>query len=356
MPCCIRCFFLGHLYSRTLCAMFMLSPQQYLHFFFSGPELKKIRTEPIAGDASSRKYFRVFSPDNTWVLCIDRDFTAYSTDQYPFLVIQHLFSACSVPVPAIIGSDKNHGAILMEDCGNTMLQDALSKAPANAADLYRKAIDIMVAIQSIKTKSRKLPFNRSFDETKLMFEFAFFLDHAPRYVSSNRFSEKITGTLYEEFRAIAQLLLRPEHFVLNHRDYHSRNILIANGNPVIIDFQDARMGLPQYDAASLLRDSYVTLEWNFVSEMQHYHYHQLREKKLTTMSYDEYLYLFDIVAFQRNIKALGTYFNQAYNLGKKEFEQYISPTLAYLPGYINRRAELAKSGEIVLNILAKPKP
>ncbi|MCG8342196.1 MAG: aminoglycoside phosphotransferase, partial [Chlorobiales bacterium] len=62
---------------------------------------------------------------------------------------------------------------------------------------------------------------------------------------------------------------------------------------------------------------------------------------------------FDLTAFQRNIKALGTFFNQAYNLGKKEFEQYIAPTLSYLPGYIERQPELARSGEIILNILAQ---
>ena len=330
----------------------MPSPHQYLRFFFSDTELRKIQITPVTEDASFRKYFRVISPDSTWILCVDKDYTSYPTNQYPFLVIQHLFSSCSVPVPSIIGSNKEQGVILIEDCGDTMLQDVLSKGTANVAGLYRKAIDIMVAIQSIKGENGKLPFNRSFDETKLMFEFDFFLDHASGHTPSNGFPEKISDALHREFQSITQLLLRPEHFVLNHRDYHSRNILITNGNPVIIDFQDARMGLPQYDAVSLLRDSYVTLDDDFVSEMQRYHYRQLHERELTTMSYDEYLYLFDIMAFQRNIKALGTFFNQAYNLGKKEFEQYISPTLAYLPAYINRRRELAKSGEIILNTLA----
>lgn len=334
----------------------MLSLHTALRSFFSPSEIGQISTEPLAGDASLRKYFRLRSPDTTWILCIDKDYSTYPTDQYPFLVIQHLFSLCSVPVPAVIGSDKKTGAILIEDCGDLLLQDALKKGETNAAALYRKAVDIMVGIQSIKGKEKEMPFNRCFDEEKLMFEFIFFLDNVSRCPSASGFSEKTSRTLRREFRSITQLLLRPEYFVLNHRDYHSRNILISNDSPVIIDFQDARMGLPQYDAVSLLRDSYVTFDENFVAGMQRFHYRLLRKKKLTTMSYEEYLYLFDIMAFQRNIKALGTFFHQTYCLGKKKFEQYITPTLAYLPRYIDRRPELAKSGEIILNTLAETKP
>ncbi len=335
----------------------MLSLQKtLLRSFFTPHELGEIRIEPLAGDASSRQYFRLYTPEGTRVLCVDREYSTYhQTGQYPFFVIQNLFSSCSVPVPAIIGSDKKTGAILIEDCGDTLLQDTFNTEKANTTALYRKAVDIMVDIQSIKGEKKKMPFNRSFDEEKLMFEFIFFLDNASRHTSGTGFSQKTSGLLQKEFRSITQLLLRPEHVVLNHRDYHSRNILITHAGPVIIDFQDARMGLPQYDAVSLLKDSYVTLEETLVSEMQHYHYRQLREKKLTTMNYEEYLYLFDLMAFQRNVKALGTFFNQAYNLGKKEFEQYIAPTLAYLPEYMDRRPELVKSGEIILNILATTK-
>jgi len=347
----IRCFFYVF---YTLNAMPSL--QNALSVFFSDTELEVLCIEPISGDASSRKYVRLRSPDKTWILCVDREYTVHPTDDYPFLVIQHLFSDCSVPVPAIIGSDKKSGMILLEDCGDILLQDALTTNEMNPTALYKNAIDIMVTIQSIKANSSELPFNRCFDEAKLMFEFAFFLEHASRHAPSHGFSRKISTILHQEFQAITQLLLRPEYFVLNHRDYHSRNILVAPAGSMVIDFQDARMGLPQYDAVSLLRDSYVTLEQHFVEDMQRYHYEQLREKKLTAMNYDEYLYLFDIMAFQRNIKALGTFFNQAYYLGKKEFEQYISPTLAYLPEYINRHTELATSGEIILNTLAKSTP
>lgn len=344
-------FFYPSIYSTI-----MHSLHNALRSFFTAPELEGIRIEPLAGEASLREYFRVRSPDGTWILCVDKDYRSHPTAQYPFLVVQQLFTGCSVPVPAVIGSDKKQGVFLLEDCGDLLLQNALQQETTDPAALYRQAVDIMTAIQSIKGSGSKMPFNRAFDEEKLMFEFLFFLDNASPHVSQNSFFEKNSAVLRNEFLSITKRLLRTEHFVLNHRDYHSRNILVTPAGPVIIDFQDARMGLPQYDAVSLLRDSYVRLDDDFVTVMQQHHYNQLQARNLTGMSCDEYLYLFDLMAFQRNIKALGTFFNQTFNLGKKEFEQYIAPTLAYLPRYIERQPELARSGELVLNILGKFKP
>ena len=46
--------------------------------------------------------------------------------------------------------------------------------------------------------------------------------------------------------------------VFVHRDYHSRNLmLLAHGNPGIIDFQDALAGPCGYDLVSLLKDCYI---------------------------------------------------------------------------------------------------
>ncbi len=332
----------------------MPSAKHHLELYFSALELRELRIEHLAGDASSREYYRVFSPEKTWILCIDPDFGSFSSDHYPFLEIRHLLSRHSVPVPRVIGSRKSDSSILIEDCGNILLQDMIATDPSRNARLYHKSIDCMIRLQSIKGKHDTLPFNRLFDPEKLMFEFDFFITYAIENAHSARLQAGALSTLKKEFSKISETLFRKEHFVLNHRDYHSRNILVSKDNVVLIDFQDARMGLPQYDAVSLLKDSYVTLDEQFVSDMQHYHYRLLRENKLTVMDYDEYLYLFDIMAFQRNVKALGTFFHQAYVLEKKEFEQYIPPTLAYLPGYISRQPELATAGEIILNTLVQP--
>ena len=61
--------------------------------------------------------------------------------------------------------------------------------------------------------------------------------------------------------------LAAEPRVLCHRDYHSRNLMLHDGQLYIIDFQDARMGPDTYDLVSLLRDSYVDLPEQTVDEL-----------------------------------------------------------------------------------------
>jgi hypothetical protein len=120
---------------------------------------------------------------------------------------------------------------------------------------------------------------------------------------------------------------------------------------VVIDFQDARMGLPQYDAVSLIRDSYVTLEKPLAEELKQRHYRTLDDRGTAAMSYDEYLYLFDLMAFQRNIKALGTFCYQTAVLHKTGYEHSIAPTLAYLSDYIESRTELKKAGKLLQPVI-----
>src|SRR5207249_928400 len=63
----------------------------------------------------------------------------------------------------------------------------------------------------------------------------------------------------------AQLALAPRGFT--HRDYQSRNLMVKNGELVMIDFQDALLGPRQYDLVALLRDSYVELDRPFIEQM-----------------------------------------------------------------------------------------
>lgn len=113
------------------------------------------------------------------------------------------------------------------------------------------------------------------------------------------------------------------------------------------------MGLPQYDAVSLIRDSYVVLDPSLADELKTRHFRTLQEHDTLSMSLDEYLYLFDLMAFQRNVKALGTFCYQTMVLRKTPYEASITPTLAYLSDYIVSRRELKKAGMLLQPILEK---
>ncbi len=306
----------------------------------------------IQGDASSRQYFRVTGTNSSLVACYDPALTPASTDTYPFLVLHKLLSSHDLPVPAILAIDAEKKLLLLEDCGDLLLQNIFNSSIENTLpDLYREIIDILVQLQTIRGNQNDIPFSISFDKDKLMFEFDFFIRYGLMNYFAPIFDAQLIGRLRHEFETIAELLVKPQHFVLNHRDFHSRNILIHQNKPIIIDFQDARMGLPQYDAVSLIKDSYVSLTATLTDELKAYHYHALCGNGLTTMSFDEYLYYFDIMAFQRNIKAIGTFCYQTRIAKNSAFEHSIAPTLAYISEYIATRNELKKAGKLLHSLL-----
>ncbi|NTW55608.1 MAG: phosphotransferase [Chlorobiaceae bacterium] len=322
--------------------------------FFS-PEIRTHLTiDKIQGDASTRQYFRVNGPDGSSIACYDPALASAGEKGYPFIVMQELFAEHGIPVPEIRAVDAEKGLLLLEDCGDLLLQNIFSTPlQGEVPALYRKIVDIMTTLQSIRGVNDRIPFSLGFDRDKLMFEFDFFIEHALRGYFSPLFEEPSIAKLRGEFEAITEALVLPGHFVLNHRDFHSRNILLMEGKPVIIDFQDARMGLPQYDAVSLVRDSYVRLENTLQEELKLYHHNALCERDLTSMGFDEYLHYFDLMAFQRNIKAVGTFCYQTRVRKNNTFERSIAPTIAYLPDYISARSELRKAGEMLKPVIER---
>ena len=323
-----------------------------IRLLFPSEERTQLDISTIKGDASNRQYFRVTGPRCASVVCADPAFSATATEDYPFLVVRDLFARHGIRVPELLGMAHERGLLLLEDCGDLMLQDEILQLDRDRlAARYREIIDILVRIQSIRPGSEStdatIPFSLCFDHEKLMFEFDFFIEHGLKNYFRGRLDDRAISQLRDEFLAITGLLVLPEHFVLNHRDFHSRNIMLFRGEPVIIDFQDARLGLPQYDAVSLLRDSYVRLDAELVEELKRYHFEQLVRHGLTAMDEAEYLRLFDLMAFQRNIKAVGTFCYQTTVIGNRAFEHSIAPTLGYLREYIAARPELAEAGRLL---------
>ncbi len=305
----------------------------------------------LQGDASTREYFRVVKGDASYILCFDPALLHTKLDSYPFYILHSLLSKNTIPVPVLYQASPDHGSLLLEDLGDCMVEEYNSRIDsAQRRDLYRSIIDIMVRIQAIRPDG-SLPFTFSFDVEKLMFEFDFFIEHALCGFFGNDPHSPDVARLREEFRAIAGLLYRPELFVLNHRDYHSRNVMIAGGLPRIIDFQDARLGLPQYDAASLLRDSYFRLDDEEYASLLDYTYKSSRAAGVHAMERGEYDRMFDLQAFQRNVKAIGTFGYQAHTRGNRRYAASIAPTFAYLSAYCGRRPELSRAWGLLAKLI-----
>ena len=120
--------------------------------------------------------------------------------------------------------------------------------------------------------------------------------------------------------------------MLCHRDYHSRNLMLHRDSLYIIDFQDARMGPDTYDLVSLLRDSYVDIVDREVDELIAY-FLALKGRNQDDL---EFRRRFDVMALQRNLKALGTF---GYQTIARRNTVYIQ----YMPARSGTRAPTSRS-------------
>ena len=140
--------------------------------------------------------------------------------------------------------------------------------------------------------------------------------------------------------------LANEPRVLCHRDYHSRNLMLHNGSLHIIDFQDARMGPDTYDLVSLLRDSYVDITDRELDDLIAY-FLALKTRDGAAPDAEEFRRRFDLMALQRNLKALGTFGFQTMTRRNTVYIQYMPRTLRYVRGNLDRYPRFARLREIL---------
>ena len=321
-----------------------------------GNEIQKFLTavigdhEPatlLEGYASTRKYYRVRSRDRSYVLCLDPEFIDSPLGEYPFLIVHRLFSDAGIPVPRVYAESRQDGLLLLEDLGDTLLEYLFAGLGFDGKmDLYMNLLGILVRIQGLRG-SDAIPFSLFFDTEKLMYEFDFFIEHALVGYFHASLTDRDIRSLRQEFNTIAGILDRKDLFVLNHRDFHSRNIIMAGGNPYILDFQHACMGLPQYDLVSLLYDDYVRLDERLREKLKEHYFALSRDEGIHSMARDEFEHYFTIMAFQRSIKAIGSFGFQICARNNGMYKKYIGNTMSYVPGYTGRAQELAGAYRLI---------
>jgi N-acetylmuramate 1-kinase len=299
----------------------------------TGLAARGARVVPLTGDASDRRYFRAMLRDEpSQVLAVHPGPIAF--DALPFVNVARLLTAMPLPVPRIINHSDALGIIALEDLGDVTLQAHLGAAsPAEHAALYRQAVSF---IDTMQQRGRELasdgfvPYGIAFDVEKLMWELQFFAKHFLEAYRGAAITPAAREALTGEFAAIAEELAADPR-VLCHRDYHSRNLMFHEGNLHIIDFQDARMGPDTYDLVSLLRDSYVDFTETQVEELIAF-FQALRGDTDAV----EFRRRFDLMALQRNVKALGTFGFQTTGRGNTVYIQYIPRTLNYVRANLSR--------------------
>ncbi|MEL7044428.1 MAG: phosphotransferase [Pseudomonadota bacterium] len=287
--------------------------------------------QPVAGDASFRRYYRVAMPGgDTLVLC---DAPPEREKNQEFVAVAGALADAGVRVPEIVAANFEDGFLALEDLGDQLLLPELSMQ--NVDTYYAQALDIQQRIAAIATDSLVLPV---YDAATLAEE----MDLFPRWFCEGLLDMALTAeerSTYAQLRArlIERALAQPQ--VAVHREFHARNLmLLPDGDLAVIDFQGAVVGPLSYDPVSLLRDCYLRWPAATVRRWASEHRQRLESAGIKVPEEAEFLVDFDWMGLQRHIKVLGIFARLKLRDGKSTYLEdlprvavYVSETLALYP-------------------------
>jgi N-acetylmuramate 1-kinase len=324
-----------------------LEPRERIDAYLerNGLRARAPRVVPLTGDASDRRYFRVLVPGEASIV-LSLYAAPFDFETLSFANVARLLEKMPVPIPKVIGHADELGVLALEDLGDVTLQAHLgSVSAAEHAARYRQAVALIATLQrrGAELEDRAfIPYGISFDVEKLTWELDFFAKHFIEAYRGVTIPTSARDALRQEFAVVIQTLAA-EPRVLCHRDYHSRNLMLHHDRLYIIDFQDARMGPDTYDLVSLLRDSYVDLPEQTVDELIAY----FLALKGFSGSESEFRSRFDLMALQRNLKALGTFGYQTTARRNPVYIQYIPRTLRYVSRNLEHLPHFARLRELL---------
>ncbi len=255
--------------------------------------------------------------------------------ELPFLNLHRFLSRIGVRVPRLYGHWEAEGIFLLEDLGDTALWDRVQGlSPSEVLAWYQKAIDELLVLQIRGTAQRDeacIAFQQRFDFRLYMWEFEHFLEYGLIKRPDAHVDNPTLEQLRTAFKAIAERLDR-QPTCLNHRDYHSWNLMICDDAVAVIDFQDALLAPAQYDLASLLNDRITdsVIRPDLEASLLRYFLERRAEAEKRTIDGDEFQEIYLLSAIQRDLKVVGRFFYLDIVKGKPGYKKFIPATVRRL--------------------------
>ena len=212
-----------------------------------------------------------------------------------------------IRAPKLISNHYKNSIIEISDLGNKSFYDFII-SKKNKLNGYKLLIKLIVKLQKIRIKKLyklgKFKVNiKKYTTNNLHKESDLFFDWYLKYYLKDKNIGKIKKVLrFELNKVYKKLNFKNDTFV--HRDFHISNIMINKKKLGVIDSQDAIIGNPLYDVASLIDDVRIKLPQDLQNKLFKFYYQKskLKNKKIEKLKND-----FDILSVQRNLKILGIF-------------------------------------------------
>ena len=300
--------------------------------------------KPVSSDASFRRYFRIVSSNQSYILM---DAPPEKENSKPFVDIANVLFNAGLNVPKIHKADFKKGFLLLSDLGNKTYLDELNQQ--NASLLYRDAYLALIKIQKNADTQSLKPYNDSL----LMKELSLFPDWYLKLHKSYQMNDSEKNILGLTFDLLIKNI-NSHTQVFVHRDFHSRNLMFCNGdlgeNPGILDFQDAVKGSIVYDLVSLFKDAYIVWKEEEIMDWLIRYWEKAKQNKLKVQDdFAEFYRDFEWMGVQRHLKVLGIFARLNYRDHKAN---YLSD-LPAVENYLRRACERYKDLHPLLKLMNK---
>ncbi len=291
-----------------------------------------VALEVASADASFRRYFRARTASGSYIVM---DAPPSHEDCRPYIHIARLFRAAGANTPEILAENLAEGFLLLSDFGDTTYMAALNEQTADG--LYRDANAALIRIQAA-SRPGELP---DYDEALLARELHLFPEWYLAKHLKLELSAEQRAMLDGTFRAILDNNLAQAK-VYVHRDWHSRNLMVTEPNPGVLDFQDAVYGPITYDLVSIYKDAYIKWDEAQVLDWTIRYWEAARKAGLPVPAdFADFYRDFEWMGVQRHIKVLGIFARLYHRDGKAGYLKDMPLVMHYLRRACERYNALA---------------
>jgi len=314
-----------------------------IKFFLKKNYIENSKIKEIKGDASFRKYFRIYQKNKSYILASAEK--EKKSNILNYILINKFLSKRGISVPQVIDYNYKNGLALLQDLGDkTYLQ--LIRKSKNKFSIYQSLIKYLIKLQRINFKTnifRFKKYNFRILKKEIDLFFIWYLPHVLKLKNNSK------------IKKLRQLLLSilKNNFIKNnyfvHRDFHVSNLMVnkkGSKNKIgIIDSQDALIGSRAYDVLSLIDDVRIKTSPNLKQKLLNYYL--LLAKKEKNFDIKQFKKEFSILSVQRAIKIIGI-FSRLFKRDKKS--KYLK-LIPYTWTILNKRLEdpIFKEVRIIIN-------
>ena len=280
-----------------------------------------LRIDEMPSSGSNRRYFRL-TGDPTLIGVSGES----AEENRAFLYMAAHFRSKGLPVPQVVAQSDDSIFYLQEDLGDQLLFNAIEKGRQTGVfdeyekELLRKTMRLLPVVQFAGAEGMDFSYcypQSEFNGRSILWDLNYF-KYCFLKATGIEFQENM---LEDDFQKMTDVLLRSGSATFLYRDFQSRNVMVKDGEPWLIDFQGGRKGPVYYDVASFLWQAKANYPDSLRQELLKEYIDALRRYQPVDESYF-YAQLRHFVLF-RTLQVLGAYGFRGYFEKKPHFIQSV---------------------------------